>query len=203
MAAAGGSYAPVSKESVADDDIDADALNPRQREQSDAESSEPGQDDGGRHGESGCDCLTALLAKLREGGQRGYAAPEEGVTARLTPNDDQAEAESDDDDDGGQQRRETRLREAGLLPEDEGGSQGGATPGERLVTLRKGSSGFGMVISPDATIASVDLDGPAARAGVSANARIIAVQGTVCTLFNPLWGSFSFKLRFTFGSICG
>ena len=67
MAAAGGSYAPVSKESLADDDADNDdaALTPRQREQSDAET--PRDGGGGDRAASGCDCLTALLAKLRDG----------------------------------------------------------------------------------------------------------------------------------------
>lgn len=145
-------------------------------------------------GFKGCDCLTGLIARVRAstGRQHGYAAPGEGVTAPLTHADEDDSTGESDAEEQVEQRAggssplppvrpaspasgETRAVPPADSSEVSATREGGGGP--VAVSLRKSATGFGMVISPTGTVSSVDLDGPAAHAGVAPGTRIVAVEG--------------------------
>lgn len=176
-AAAQPRYTPVSKQSTADEVVadDREGLVGTGDGLGDAEG---GREDGGRRGAAGCDCLTQLFVRIRAGRQYGYAAPSDGVIEPLTQDEEDSAGESDVKLDEANQRGGFVHRGPAASPID--GSVPATDPaaaGHIIKTICKSATGFGMVISPNGTVASVDLDGPAARAGITANARIIAVEG--------------------------
>ncbi len=190
-------YTPVSKGSVADVDDENDGAaalmsSRSSRARSDDDVSAADEELREEGGLKGCDCLTGLIARVRAsaGRQRGYAAPGEEVTAPLTHADQEGSGESDGDAEdqraGGSSSPLTsrptspasgEQRNAPSASSNEVHATRQSGVGRVAVSLRKSATGFGMVISPTGTVSSVDLDGPAARAGVTTGTRIVAVEG--------------------------